>query len=433
MVFAYLEPKEAAAFRWVGRVFAEIGLQYLTPKIHLELREESYDRLLAIAKHPIASKYVVELNYDTEGLKFIDRARFDRCLKCRGVINQRHASSEMPDEGSSARAWRAYERESSRNQRKTAQLLDQAWSIYENYQISHKKVEQANFFRAKMVEAFKRLPNLKMISTSTTSVYGQYTVEISKLLPNYYFDAGNDLSSNNRGATKSVLLAAVAAGLQMNHFCCQRFSWQTLTQDISDIHLLRRSMLHLKIMNLAFTKAQLTHRLTPFEGGLLRGLVLSFITSAPNLEYLTLSIEPFNWSDGSSDWSLALKDTIGNFPWSSLKSLSLDGLVASEDDLVHFCERQAQTLRDLSLRDMYMDSGSWETTFHRIRQAFRCGQQLDSYKMSGWFQDHQHYCLTDITDREAGKTAGMVISDYIRATDIGDITLQEYYDIKGLA
>ena len=66
MVFAYLEPKEAALFRWAGRVIAEIGLQYLTPKVCLRLREESYDRLSAIAEHPVASKCVVELEYETE-------------------------------------------------------------------------------------------------------------------------------------------------------------------------------------------------------------------------------------------------------------------------------------------------------------------------------------------------------------------------------
>lgn len=432
MVFAYLEPKEVAAFRWVGRAFAEIGLQYLTPKIHLELNEKSYDRLLAIAEHPIASKYVVELSYDTEQLKSIDRETFDRCLKRRSVIPQRHASSEMSNEVLSARAWRAYERESSRNKRETAQLMDRAWSIYGEYLISHEKVEQADFFREKMVEAFKQLPNLKMISASTTSVYGQHVAEIRKLSPTCYFDAGKEIPSINGGATKAVLLAAVSAGLQMNHFCCHRFSWQALTQDIRDMPALRRSMLHLKTMDIAFANVQHPHRLTPSEMGLVAALLVSFIMSAPNLEYLMLSTKPFPWSNRFSDTSLTLKEAIDKFYWPSLKTLSLDGVIATEDDLVHLCERHAHTLRELRLRDIGLYWGMWSTTFHRMRQAFRLGQQLDACQIAGPSRvDREPYSMPD-TYEESDGPLGRLISNYIRATDIGDITLREYYKTIGL-
>lgn len=37
MVFTYLKPIEAAAFRWAGRGVAEIGLQYLAPTVYLRL------------------------------------------------------------------------------------------------------------------------------------------------------------------------------------------------------------------------------------------------------------------------------------------------------------------------------------------------------------------------------------------------------------
>ena len=95
MVFAYLEPKEAAVFRWAGRVVAEIGLHYLTPKVYLRLREESYDRLLAIAEHPIASKCVVELQYETEGLPLINNLDFDEYFRCQDLVSQRQVSSDQ--------------------------------------------------------------------------------------------------------------------------------------------------------------------------------------------------------------------------------------------------------------------------------------------------------------------------------------------------
>ena len=375
MVFAYLEPKEAAAFRWVGRVFAEIGLQYLAPKIHLKLREESYNQLFAIAKHPIASKYVVELNYETEGLGFITREEFDQMLTCTSVIPKRRgrAPSKRLASVFNERAWRAREREIRRNKRETAQLLNRAWSIYQEYQISYENVGQADFFREEMEEAFKRLPNLKMISTSTTSVYGRYVAEIKELLPTYNFGAGDKVSSNNGGATKSVLLAAVSAGLQI---------------DIEDISPLRGSMLHLKIMNIAFAEPR--HRpqygraaVTDIssEQCLEEGHLPSFLTSAPNLEYLRLKFKtwPTSWPFPRTN------DINGGFPWSSLKAASPDRLATSDLDLVDFGERHAQTLRDLALRDMSMFSGSWNAISRRMLPGLWAWEQLDACKMSGLF------------------------------------------------
>ena len=419
MVFTYLEPKEAASFRWAGRVVAEIGLQYLTPKVHLRLKEESYDRLLAIAENPVASKYVVELEYETEGLLPIERQQFDEILTFRSLIPQRHASSERPGSVASARAWRAYERDSSRimplpSKRKTAQLLNRAWSIYEDRQAGHRKVEQADFFLEKMTEIFKRLPNLKMFSTAATSVYEQYVAEIRELLPFHSFSSPYGFLSNYDSATKSVLLAAESAGLQINSFCCQRFHWQALTQDKRDLPALRRSMLPVKIMNIALAGPPYMPQ---------SGLVLSFITSAPNLEYLRLSFGEWNW-DGIHP---PMKDTIGNFFWSSLRAVSLQGLTTNENHLGEFCERHARTLRDLSLRDIYMEEGSWNTAFHRMRRAFRFGQQLDACKLGGSFWG-------EITDFHMGVKGpwtniqlGMEISGYIQATDVGDISLDEYF------
>ena len=137
MVFAYLEPKEAATFRWAGRIVAEIGLQYMASKVRLSLNEESYDRLLAVNEHPVVSKYVVELEYDTERLRSMNRKKFDLIFVCTNLRaqRQRQASSD---------------RELSRIvpilskkpiARQTKQLLNQAWSMYKLYQANQHKVE----------------------------------------------------------------------------------------------------------------------------------------------------------------------------------------------------------------------------------------------------------------------------------------------------
>ena len=191
MIFPYLEPTEAAAFRWAGRVVAEIGLQYLAPTVYLKLNEESYNRVLAISEHPVVSKYVINLDYETRGLNAINREQFDDMVISTETIAQRHESSEISNRFASARAWRAYNRESVRNipllsRKQTRQLFNQAWSLYEAYLASQTMLQRSGFFREKIAEAIIRFRNLQRISTSADSAFIRYTAQFRDFLPTYY-------------------------------------------------------------------------------------------------------------------------------------------------------------------------------------------------------------------------------------------------------
>ena len=430
MVFAYLEPKEAAAFRWVGRAIAEIGLYYLTPKVSLKLREESYDRLLAIAEHPVASKCVVELEYETEGLWLINRKRFDQIFILTRLRSQRHASSTEEFN-------RNMPRPSKRpTLRQDTQLLNRAWSLYEEQQAGHKRVEQADCFRAKMVKAFKRLPALRIISTPATSAYERYVTDIEELLPTYSFvDVKHYANPSCVGATTSVLLAAESAGLRLSSFHCPRFNWQTLEQDISDLPTLNRSIFHLKVLNVAFVEPRYMCQ----DGGhavisrrscecAKEGRVFSLITSAPDLERLGLKFRA--WPCYYT--MLKVWEIMKDFHWPSLKAISLDRVATGQNYLVQFFEIHKHTLREILLEDMRMRQGLWEVTFHEMRRTFNFGHQLDTCKLGGTFRDGQlDYKMESTSERNINAT-GIMISDYIRATNLGDITLPEYWEIMKL-
>ena len=439
LVFTYLKPTEAAAFRWAGRIVAEIGLQYLAPTVYLTLEEGSYDRLLAIAEHPIVSNHVVQLDYETEGLSLINREQFDWAITIPKVIPRRH-DSERPNSFASARAWRAFERESIRktpflSQKQTTRLLDRAWSIYKEYHASQNNVQRADCFHETLADAMKQFRNLKRISTATDGVYERYLAEIKQFLPTYYltlgFMYGDPLKVDT---TSSVLLAAESAGLHIDSFCCQPFDWQIFTQNDKDRAAMHRGMLYLKIMNIAFTiqRGMGQHRMIREIEFIRRecldkGRVLDLITSAPDLEFLGLTFE--TWPQIYP----TVNATIGNFHWSSLKAVSLESIATREHDLVDFCKRHAHTLKDLSLRNMLLYEVSWEVIFHRMRRAFRLGQQLHTCKLAGLFsnpgmRDHQMDPMGD----EDVNAAGLIVSDYIRANDVGDISLGEYYEARGL-
>ena len=317
-------------------------------------------------------------------------------------------------------------------------MFDRAWSVYEAFQADQKKVEQANFFPTKTVEAFKRLPNLKSISIPTISVHERCVAEIKDLLPTYFFEEKDpSCVPLNMGATLSILLAKESAALQIESFCCKRFNWQTLMQDMRNLPALRRSMLHLQLIDITFTEPPITCVDGSFreidysiEEYLEKRGIRSFLTSAPSLEYLGLSFG--TWPNLCLPQRLG--KTIGNFHWPSLKAVSLDTVAMSENSLVDFCEIHAHTLRDLSLRRIRMEQGFWNATFHRMRRVFRLGQQLDTCTLEGvfWENDSDIDIYMGMICRENKKTLGAVISEYVRDTHTGDITLVDYHEMMGL-
>ena len=437
MVFTYLEPTEAAVFRWAGRVVAEIGLQYLASTVYLKLNEESYDRLLAIAEHPVVSKYVVKLEYETKGLIFIDRGFFDWQIRSIRMIPQRH-DFERPGSLASARAWRSYVRQSVRDKpllghRRTRQLLNRACVMYEACHASQKKVEHANFFPKKTAEAIKQFRNLKRISTSAYGVYERYLAGIKALLPTCYFAYPTSTIASVVDATSPILMAAESAGLYVDNICCQPISWQIFSPNKRNLPALKRSMLRLKTMSIAFA-------IQPDmpEGGmdwgvefvqreiLAKGHVRDLISSAPDLEYLGIAFDGW-WPEDIT--YTTLNKTIGKSYWSSLKAVSLEGLGLDENDLVDFCKRHAHTLKDLSLTRMALYEGSWNGTFYRMRRAFKLGQQLNTCKLRGFFISSEG--IYDMGDSDASAT-GIIASNYIRATDVGDISLDEYREAMGV-
>ena len=398
VIFTYLEPTEAAAFRLVGRAVAEIGLQYLVPTAYLALNEESYDRLLAIAEHPIVSKYVVKLEYESEGLRFIDRHQWDQM-------------------------WRAYTRDPVRettlsNSSQTVTALDRAWMIYEEYHASQKRLQQAQFFPEKIAEAMKQLPNLKTIIASADGAYKRYDVEMRKLLPIYYLSHYNQIGTSSiAGTTSSILSAAESVGLRFHHFLSQSIDWQ-IFGEINNNLLLKKSVLHLKTMNLDFS---ILHRCRSEDLSInmeviRKGYVLDLVTSAPNLQHLSLASNTLCY--------IPFDKTIGGFCWPSLKAVSLASLCSHEHELWHFFERHARTLKYVSLRDMHQYEGSWQTTFQEMRREFAFGQQLRTCRLDGFFSTPTNHTI-HIVDK--------VISDYVQATDFEDVSLNEYCRTTGVS
>ena len=418
MIFTYLEPTEAAAFRLVGRVVAEVGLQYLATTVYLALNEESYDRLLAIAEHPIVSKYVVKLEYETEGLKCINRHH--QTLTRLPVIYSRDDSSETPDRSASARTWRAYDRESVRdisllNRGQTTRVLNRAWSINEEYHASQKRVQEAHFFPEKIAEAMKQLPNLKTIFASVDGAYKRYVAEMEKFLPpkHYLFRCEQFGRSSIADSTSSILSAAESVDLRFYNFLSEPINLQIFGQIHNNFASLKKSMLYLDTMDLKITPQRDRREDESSNMEVLeKGCVLDLVTSAPNLQHLRLVFDTFY----CDHMAILFNKTIGGFHWPFLKSVSLVGFDSHEHELCDFFGRHARTLKHVSLENMHHYEGSWRSTFQEMRRKFAFGKQLKTCRLSGCFSSPGSGVIY---------VFDTVISDYIQATDFEDISLNE--------
>ena len=439
MVFTYLKPVEAAAFRWAGRNAAKIGLEYLVPTVYVRLNEESYDRLLAIAEHPLVSKYVTKLEYETTGLKPLDCEEFYRLMLARAEAISLIEIYSARDSFASEQAWRAHKRDTIQNLPLLhKQRWDQAWLIYDKIQASQKKIQQAKFFHETLANAMKRFPKLVAISTPMTSVYERYAAVAIDSRPFHQIQDGEvfdfPLISS---ATSSVLLAAESAGLTIGSLNCQQFNWQIFSSSKKELTALKRSVSHLKNMNICFADPTCMNPYCIHEAVALirryldKGRVMDFITSAPNLESLELSTDNY---PRHADLPM-VKAIIGKFHWPFLKAVYLAKLGSYEADLVKFCKRHKHTLKNLSLANLTLYKGSWATTFHGIRRTFRFGHQLDLCKFSGQFESQKDYYMMESIMVSRGRspirTNGVIASDYIRATNFGDITFNEYCQAMG--
>ena len=425
MVFTYLEPTEAATFRLVGKVVAEIGLQYLVPTAYLALNEESYDRLLAIAAHPVVSKYVVKLEYETEGLRLITRHQWDLMINSLPRSNLPDAASERPQSSASARTWRAYKRESVRdmtslNRRQTTRALNRAWLMYEGYYASQKRVQQAHFFPEKIGEAMKQLPNLKTVLATADGAHNRYVAEMKRFLPTYYLCHYRFIGrSSIADTTSSISSAAESVDLRCQHLLTQSVNLQIFEQTNNHLAYLKKCMLQLKTMNLDFTRLQGNGGIVGFiemeilEKGYVRGLV----TSAPNLVQLSLAFDilQFRHTD--------ILYTIGGFHWHFLKAVSLVSLCSHEHELWDFFGRHARTLKHVSLKNMHQLEGLWHMTFQDMRRAFAFGQLLETCRLTGHFTTPTGGFI-DIEDT--------VVSNYVQATDFEDISLNKYCEMIGV-
>lgn len=266
--------------------------------------------------------------------------------------------------------------------------MDQAFGKYCDFIQFQQDLQDVAAQEKEVAEAMKHFPHLKQMTMATQSCIRGWTMKLSKTFApafcNYYeTDNQRDDMSEPLGLQqmRSLLLGAYHAGLKVEDLQCGVVSWRILQQDAETFTRMRDSVSNVKNLRLEFATGDADYD-TPraeleteacssyLEAGCLR----DFVTAAPALEHLQIGFQ-FN----EPTWPTYLKHVVGEHHWPSLKTVKLEMIGTSEDDLVSFCSRHAGTLRSLHLTSVGLVDGEWFSAFHRMRKVLT----LDSMVVAG--------------------------------------------------
>ena len=425
MICSYLTPTQVASIRSISRTIAAIGLEYIATTVTLTLNEESFDRLLDIAHHPVVSKYVQNLRYEHDFLADLTRTQWESIIKTpEYMAAQANDTILQPLTAMTARGWRSFHRERSFYEacnKYGKKRLDQAYSTYQNHRAEQDYTRRSNFFLDKLADGLKGLPKLKRIYMPVLGSYSRYQREIAELLDGADYDQSVlPIRSDSAAVTRSILLAidravcdsrnrntqvamvgnGAALGARSRHlsdtidedpagsnriatipndrdpsddclersdledsnqgvpriknFSSESLNWRLFLQDEKIFRVMKRSISHLNTLDINLldecwmTDTRPSFRIAaeteaPREC-LRRGLLHEFVTSAPMLEELSVSIG-LNWTR----FKITLTHLVGSFHWTSLKKFHIQRMSIGIGDLEEFCSRHSATLAGLSL------------------------------------------------------------------------------------
>lgn len=397
MICIYLKPAAIANLRLVSRLAGPIGLQYLVPEVHLLLARASFEQLKAIAEHPVVSKYVTSLLFEADKLVVLPHDEWASTVVSPGWVTQFNEIRMRghPCQHASPRSVRTFNRAVSK-------LKTAPRHVYTEEQMAHAFRTHVEFTRfqqdsqavlvqeKELAKALKQFPQLKELTLSTQRCCRPDSSRLKETFePSFctfcetdreqYFESREPLGVQQM---RSLLLGAYHAKLKVEILECGVVSWRILQQDTKTFDYMRNSVSNLKHLRLEFGPAKggydsslwLNEELEMCREYLERGRLRDFVTAAPKLEYLQIG---FQFDEDR--WPAHFRTTVGAHRWASLKTAKFKMIGTSEDDLVSFCSRHAETLNVLCLCSVGLVDGDWFSAFTRMRKVLT----LDTMAASG--------------------------------------------------
>ena len=422
MIYAYLTRGEAANLRFLSRNMAVVGLHYLVPTVHLDLEEDSFNKLRDIADHPVVSKHVHELIYEVDRLQSLSWEDWSQRISF--------------EEYNASRARGAPE------QRFPEEQLHQEWHQFRDACIKQSAICNSRSLSAKLGGALVRFPNLRSVRMSSKSTMTRWLEGFTQRL-GASWDQDAVMEEWRRcdgkvglGSTQSVLRAIGSHNLPITRLCLDSLNWQFLAQHTRDFKFTKKSFCYLRDLSLRFVTHKFGLRVHTSAANAFitkqRGRLLALFSAAPDLQTLRLFFGLYY-----PRAAIPFGHPCDMFHWKSLEAVELRAFETSENELLDFFSRHADSLRSVTLADIELSHGTWLSTLHRMRQTLQLkhahahaklynlaenGIDIERYKMDRtvevWDEEREVFVISPCL--------GDLVSQYLQEHDKADMTFESY-------
>lgn len=402
------------------------SLLVLTLITRIVSHPDSFERLVAISRHPVISQHVTHLFYQPDAL--------DLC-ECREDwqvgVSKRYLPVKPPtnpDPGASEREYRAYNRACVKFAQDPGHQLqrhemDQGYIEYQRLFAAQEQLRKQDYGAPILLDVFSRLPKLVSIFTSLgcnlifSSPYLMANFKAGLRRP--YGDIGHG-QPTGVPQLRSLLLGSHHAGRQLTRLFIGDVNWQFLREGADNISMMKQSLHHLRMLELTistgydFDEGEPGPEIPECRQFLRNKALCNFLKAAPELEVLAIAFDCY-----TQDCATELKHIVHDHTWAKLKRVEFAKIDATEADFANFFSRHSSTLRHLGLRAIrLLERGKWVSTFENIQKTL----SLTSAHMSDsiYCEDPPQYWRLDTAvwehdddENAQGNKTSAALSDYL--------------------
>ena len=362
MICKHLDISDIINLRLSSRRTSYLATPYLLPTANLIFTPASFQRLVAISKHPVISQYVKALHYQANSLKkYPTRAEWQASLRY--------------FEGISKREMRDHDRESHGVEDGPRHFYSPK-QLEEGYRAYQEMIRLQDNLRAReygmdlLRQAMLQLPSLKEVFLSfvdTCSALGDYfwkNFDATLLHPS------DDLGSDGLAGAdqfRSVLLAAHDVDLKLSRLEVHGIDWHFFRSSPDDMGKMKLAIKDLRDLDLRFTSGHDTGiEIREWRLFVRNNVVAQFLSGSPNLEKLSVS---FPWPEVRK--AAELKHVINSNTWPILKHVDFQDMATNDGELIAFYSRHSSTLRSIVLANMTLLTGEWPSTLRKMQEILR--------------------------------------------------------------
>ena len=351
------------SFRLVHPVWADVGLHYMIPEVHLVLLPSSFARLQAIAEHPVLRQYVSSLIYEANTLP-----KFENFAEWRLPAIGNIKLPRKPPQGASERDIRAYNRALDKaypEEFPRAEAM-KAWKAYRKLYKGQEALRRSGEDVMIIQEAIARFPRLSNVGVLIMapprcscechhiSSHGQNAYASGLVHP---AEVWNNNLYNGIRATKTLLTGAALGTTKLTTLELRNIGWGFSDPDFFAFDQFQGTLISIRELKPSF----------PVEGyedwqyTTLQERLPSFINlCATSLESLSI------WFEEVDDEWVELTHMFKECTLPCLKSLTVSEFQVQTAILQDFFARHAETLKQLFFRCSVLLGGQWSDLFTQI-------------------------------------------------------------------